>query len=210
MTKNVETAWKEANTATNTEWGHIVTTVGDNAFAALTAVGENFGQMKGTVEGKLEEARTAASGVSFYSVGYGIMEGMSAGVNDKAEALKNSVVGGIYAALSAAQTAAQINSPSKLFRRKIGWGISEGMAVGVTDKEGQVVNSILSITDSIQKAFNPSFDMGFPTTSIPSDFAPTRFQYAAPAQAYNPYGNGPDSPAKAAGDTIVNITPLQP
>lgn len=116
--------------------------------------------------------------------------------------MKNSVVGGIYAALDAARYAAQVNSPSKLFRRKIGWSISEGMAVGVEDKEGQVVNSILSITDSIQKAFNPDFTMDFPTASVPVDFAPTRFQYASP---YGTIGNRADSPANAAGSTTVNI-----
>ena len=151
--------------------------------------------MKGTVKGKLEEARTAANGVSFYGIGYGIMEGMSAGVNDKAEALKNSVVGGIYAALAAARAAAQVNSPSKLFRRKIGWSISEGMAVGVEDKEGQVVNSIHSITNSIQKAFNPSFTMDFPAASVPAGLVP----------GYSSAGDGTGSPAKAAGDTTVNI-----
>lgn len=205
MKDNVETSWKQANNSTDTQWGTLVDTVGNKALEALTVVGTNFGKMEGTVVEKLGNARTAASGIDFSSVGAGIVDGMAAGVNQKAYELANSVAYAANLALAAAKTAIQSNSPSKVFRKKIGWSISEGMAVGVTDKEGQVVNSILSITDSIQKAFNPSFDMGFPTTSIPSDFAPTRFQYTAPAQAYNPYGNGPDSPAKAAGDTIVNI-----
>lgn len=203
MKDNVETAWKEANTATNTEWGHLVTTVSDGALAALTAVGENFGQMKGTVKGKLEEARSAAKNVSFYSVGYGIMEGMSAGVNARAKALKDSIVGGIQEGLNAAMSYAQINSPSKLFRRKIGWGISEGMAVGVEDKEGQVVKSIHSITDSIQKAFHPTFAMDFPSDNVPMNFAPARVSYNA--SAYSSALDRAASPVKAAGDTTVNI-----
>lgn len=205
MKDNVENAWKEANTSTDTEWGHIVTTVGDKAFAALTAVGNNFGKMEGTVVSNLSTARSAARGVDFSSVGAGIVDGMSAGVRARAQALAGSVVSAASMALNAAKAAMGIHSPSTVFRDIIGVNIGKGMAVGVEESKGTVVDSILSITDSIQKAFNPSFDMGFPTTSIPSDFAPTRFQYAAPAQVYNPYGNGPDSPAKAAGNTTVNI-----
>lgn len=205
MKDNVETSWKQANTATATQWGTLVDTVGNKALEALTAVGTNFGKMEGTVVEKLGNARTAASGIDFSSVGAGIVDGMSAGVRARAQALASSVVSAASMALNAAKAAMGIHSPSTVFRDIIGLNIGAGMAVGVDKSRSKVVDSILSITDSIQKAFNPSFDMGFPTTSIPSDFAPTRFQYAAPAQAYNPYGNGPDSPAKAAGDTIVNI-----
>lgn len=202
MQANVKDAWEKANTSTNAEWPHIVTAVSDGAFAALTAVGDNFGQMKGTVEGKLQEARTGASNVSFYGVGESIVSGMAAGVNQKAYELANSVANAANMALEAARKAIQSNSPSKVFRKKIGWSISEGMAVGVEDKEGMVVNSILSITDSIQKAFNPDFAMDFPTASVPVDFAPTHFQYASP---YGMAGNRADSPVKAAGNTTVNI-----
>lgn len=205
MKDNVETSWKQANTATATQWGTLVDTVGNKALEALTAVGTNFGKMEGTVVEKLGNARTAASGIAFSSVGAGIVDGMSAGVRARAQALASSVVSAASMALNAAKAAMGIHSPSTVFRDIIGLNIGAGMAVGVDKSRSKVVDSILSITDSIQKAFNPSFDMGFPTTSIPSDFAPTRFQYTAPAQAYNPYGNGPDSPAKAAGDTIVNI-----
>lgn len=202
MKANVETAWQEANTSTNTEWGTLVTTVGNKALEALTAVGDNFGKMEGTVVEKLGLARAAAKGVSFYGVGESIVEGMSAGVREKAYQLANSVENAANMALAVARKAIQSNSPSKVFRKKIGWSISEGMAVGVEDKEGQVVNSILSITDSIQKAFDPDFAMDFPTASVPMDFTPTRFQYASP---YGMAGNGADSPVKAAGSTTVNI-----
>lgn len=205
MKDNVETSWKQANNSTDTQWGTLVDTVGNKALEALTVVGTNFGKMEGTVVEKLGNARSAARGVDFSSVGAGIVDGMSAGVRARAQALAGSVVSAASMALNAAKAAMGIHSPSTVFRDIIGVNIGKGMAIGVEESKGTVVDSILSITDSIQKAFNPSFDMGFPTTSIPSDFAPTRFQYAAPAQAYNPYGNRPDSPAKAAGNTTVNI-----
>lgn len=205
MKDNVETSWKQANNSTATQWGTLVDTVGNKALEALTVVGTNFGKMEGTVVEKLGNARSAARGVDFSSVGAGIVDGMSAGVRARAQALAGSVVSAASMALNAAKAAMGIHSPSTVFRDIIGVNIGKGMAIGVEESKGTVVDSILSITDSIQKAFNPSFDMGFPTTSIPSDFAPTRFQYAAPAQVYNPYGNGPDSPAKAAGNTTVNI-----
>lgn len=202
MQANVKDAWEKANTSTNTEWPHIVTAVSDGAFAALTAVGDNFGQMEGTVVSKLGLARVAAKGVSFYGVGTSIVDGMSAGVRDKAQALAGSVVSAASMALNAAKAAMGIHSPSTVFRDIIGLNIGKGMAVGVDESKGMVVDSILSITDSIQKAFNPDFAMDFPTASVPVDFAPTRFQYAAP---YGTTGNRADSPVKAAGNTYVTI-----
>jgi TP901 family phage tail tape measure protein len=203
MKDNVENAWKEANTSTDTEWGHLVTTVSDGALAALTAVGNNFGKMEGTVVSNLSTARSAARGVDFSSVGAGIVDGMSAGVRARAQALAGSVVSAASMALNAAKAAMGIHSPSTVFRDIIGVNIGKGMAVGVDESKSTVVNSILSITDSIQKAFNPTFAMDFPSVNVPMDFAPARFSYNASA-----YGSALDraaSPVKAAGDTTVNI-----
>lgn len=205
MKDNVEASWQEANASTTTQWGHIVTTVSDGAFAALTAVGENFGQMEGTVVEKLGLARGAAMGVDFSSVGTGIVDGMSAGVRARAQALAGSVVSAASMALNAAKAAMGIHSPSTVFRDIIGLNIGAGMAVGVDKSRGRVVDSILSVTDSIQEAFNPTFAMDFPAVSAPVDFASTRFQYSSGA-----FGNGAGSPVKGMGNMTVNIYSPEP
>lgn len=200
MKDNVETAWKQANTATDSQWGTLVDTVGNKALEALTAVGTNFGKMEGTVVEKLGNARSAARGVDFSSVGAGIVDGMSAGVRARAQALASSVVSAASMALNAAKAAMGIHSPSTVFRDIIGLNIGKGMAVGVDESKPLVVDSILSVTDSIQKAFDPSFAMDFPTAYAPMDFTPTRFQYSP-----GTFGNGAGSPGEGGGNTYVTI-----
>jgi len=196
MKTNVETAWKEANTATNTEWSTLVDTVGNKAFEALTAVGDNFGQMKGTVTDKLREARAAAKGVDFSSVGSAIVDGMRAGVNERAKELANSVVNAAFMALNAAKKNLGINSPSKVFRDIIGVGIGEGMAVGVDKSQSMVIKSIYNMSDSIQHAFDSSFNMPA------MDFSPVSLgAFNATPTRNNSYGGE----FTKAGDTIVNI-----
>lgn len=203
MKENVETAWEDSRESTDTEWKDIVKKTTEKAGEALIAVSDNFDKMKGAVESGLISARTSASGVDFSSVGTGIVDGMSAGVSARAQALAGSVVSAASMALNAAKAAMGIHSPSTVFRDIIGVNIGKGMAVGVDESKGQVVKSIHSITDNIQKAFHPTFAMDFPSANVPMDFAPARVSYNASA-----YGSALDraaSPVKAAGDTTVNI-----
>ncbi len=203
MKENVETAWEDSRESTDTEWKDIVKKTTEKAGEALIAVSDNFDKMKGAVESGLISARTSASGVDFSSVGTGIVDGMSAGVSARAQALAGSVVSAASMALNAAKAAMGIHSPSTVFRDIIGVNIGKGMAVGVDESKGQVVKSIHSITDSIQKAFNPTFAMDFPSANVPMNFAPARVSYNAPG--YSSALDRAASPAKAAGDTTVNI-----
>lgn len=79
----------------------------------------------------LVNAKNAANPSQFVTVGYMISVGIAQGIRNGTSAVAAAVRSVIAAALAAARKAADINSPSRLFRDQIGLGLAEGTALGV-------------------------------------------------------------------------------
>jgi tape measure domain-containing protein len=77
-----------------------------------------------------------------YGAGMSIGEGLTAGVYAMAGSVANAAASIAYGAVSAARSALSINSPSKVFRDKIGRAIPEGWALGIDKYSWYVDNSM--------------------------------------------------------------------
>lgn len=78
-----------------------------------------------------------------YNAGMSIGEGMMSGIYAMAGSVASAAAAIADAAVGAARSVLRINSPSKVFRDKIGRAIPEGMAVGIS-KFGYYVNDSMS------------------------------------------------------------------
>ena len=107
----------------------------ESAQAALWAAMEN------AVSQTVEAAKGAS--VGWISIGFNMVTGMADGVRQGSGILNSAIVKVVKDAVAAAKAAAEENSPSKLFKREVGYGLSEGIAVGVEDM-GYKVNDAIS------------------------------------------------------------------
>ena len=104
------------------------------------------------------QGKDGAGSVSFESVGSAIPGGISSGIWKTAHNLYNSLRSLASNALHAAMDELGINSPSRVFKRVVGYSIPEGIALGVTDKSGLLNDSI---TDTLDKGLRTAKDFGF-------------------------------------------------
>nr|DAX68773.1 MAG TPA: tail tape measure [Caudoviricetes sp.] len=79
---------------------------------------------------------------SAYGAGMSIGEGLTDGIYAMAGSVANAAASIAYGAVSAARSALSINSPSKVFRDKIGRAIPEGWALGIDKYSWYVDNSM--------------------------------------------------------------------
>lgn len=87
--------------------------------------------------------------VDWVGVGKQVINGIIAGITGAASALYNSLKNLANSALNAAKRAFDINSPSRLFRNKIGKYIPLGLAEGVGDEASAAVESVQDMADDI-------------------------------------------------------------
>lgn len=76
--------------------------------------------------------------------------GMATGVAGSSGSLYTAIANVILGAESAAVTAAEIKSPSRLFAREVGEPISEGIAKGILDAQGDVHDAVGDLMDQIE------------------------------------------------------------
>lgn len=120
-----------------------------------------------------------------FNAGTAIGEGMASGIASMAHAVIGAASSIALSAVSSARSTLAINSPSKVFRDKIGRAIPEGMAVGI-EKYGYYVND--SMTDLANKTiesgkkYTDGFGFNLPgrgdLVSVLTDTLATRFGYA--------------------------------
>ena len=79
------------------------------------------------------------------SIAQGLARGISAGVGAVASAARSLAA----KAVSAAKSALNINSPSKVFRDEVGSAIPEGVALGVNVNAKDAIQSVTDMTDSL-------------------------------------------------------------
>lgn len=104
------------------------------------AVGTVTQAVQAMVQSTKGTAGSTASSLNFSSVGNMISSGIAAGIRNGGGLISSAVTGVIGTALAAAKRAAQVASPSKLFRDEVGVYIGEGIAVGI-EKATDDVNS---------------------------------------------------------------------
>lgn len=149
----VQGAMSDSESTTSENMGLIKSTAEGKSEESLDAIKRNFGKVDGEINTALNTAKTNAGKQNWSSVGENLIDGVSYGVRQAAQRLINSVTSNISAAFNAAQRAARINSPSKLFRDGVGKLLGLGVAVGVEDSTPDVLASIYDLNADMQKAF---------------------------------------------------------
>lgn len=97
-------------------------------------------------------AFNAFKNLSWGSLGRSIISGIVTGITYAASGLYNSLRNLASNALSAAKRALGINSPSRVFRDRVGKSIPEGIAVGIKQASDVATDSVESLADSVMKA----------------------------------------------------------
>ena len=94
-------------------------------------IDSNAGLIRTSVQNAMNNAETGVDVSGFNSVGLQISNGIAAGIRAGTSAVAAAVRAVVASALEAAENAADINSPSHLFRDRIGAMLSAGVAQGV-------------------------------------------------------------------------------
>ncbi len=94
---------------------------------------------------------SSANGDAWWA-GYNMMRGMQSGISDGRSLVVNAARQAAFDAMEAAKQEAQINSPSKKWRRVIGWGLMEGGAAGIKDKTYLMVEAARGATSRTNSA----------------------------------------------------------
>lgn len=149
----IQTAMDDSELKTNEKMGNIHDITKQKSQDSLRAVKENFGKVDGAINTALNTAKTNAQNQNWAPVGENIINGVSYGVRQATQRLISSVTSSISSALEAAKRAAQIHSPSRLFRDEVGKLLGLGVAVGVEDSTPAVLDSIYGLNTDMQKAF---------------------------------------------------------
>lgn len=161
---SISTNLSAANTSTSTNMSQIERTTDSKAKGALDSVSTNFGKMEKTVTDNMNNAKSAAMSQDWGGVGRSIVDGMSAGVNERARALANSVANAANQAYYAAKRALQVNSPSKktkwLFKM-----VMEGGVVGVKENAYRLINAMKGLSGQVMGAFHPR--LSIPEVRVP-------------------------------------------
>lgn len=135
--------------------------------ASLYAVGISSGT--GTASGTA--ARMAAAALaganaytgSFSSVGYNMAVGVAAGITSGSSLAINAAVSMAARTLSETRKALKINSPSKVFRDKVGISIGEGMAAGIEMSQKNAIDASVNMARSVLEASQNELDIHSPS-----------------------------------------------
>ena len=115
------------------------------------------------------------------AVGTAIVDGMRAGVDGGAQAVARSAAAVVNQALTAAQSAGDIHSPSQLFHDEVGAPIAEGIEEGIIegadkigkalersikDAEKDALNAVDDLVDAAKDRFNDAWDSPDSTRSL--------------------------------------------
>ncbi len=102
--------------------------------------------------------------IDWGSIGSSIIEGVKNGITRGVSSITTAAKNMANAAFNAAKNVLKINSPSKVFRDKIGSSVSEGMAVGITKNSGLAVDAVGNVSeDMLDKAHASLADVAMNT-----------------------------------------------
>ena len=157
--------------------------------------------VEGVSEEMVKTARKQAEKAKgeFYKVGGNITKGIAEGAEGE-EKTKWTLSGAmsrlVNSAVSAAKKAAGINSPSRLFRDKVGTFIGQGVAVGISRSTKSVVNAVKDQVQNIEDAYNID-SLNIKMRAVESSFINARQVSAGAVKSAN------DKVATAGNSSVV-------
>lgn len=169
---DVTTKMGQTSTESGKKWEEIRSTTKTKVDNVNTEVDTGFGKVKTTINSKLDDAKREANQKDWTDVGKNVVDGISSGIARNQGKLEKQMSSTMLAAKKAAERAAGIASPSKLFRDDVGWFIGLGIAAGIDDSEPEVVSSISDMTNAMEKEVgNLNISMNLDTGNMKNDIA---------------------------------------
>lgn len=135
----------------------------DDSTAA--GVDKNKGKINTATQGAVDNAKTVDTS-GFNSLGSSIASGIAAGIGGNAGVVAAAAVSVVNQALAEAKSkkGADVNSPSKKFRDKLGTAIPEGLAKGIYKGSGAVTKASVAMTRATLNAARK--DLGIHSPSL--------------------------------------------
>ena len=144
--------------------------------------------LKGKFSGALDSAKQGFNKIK--EIGKDLVSGLWNGINDKFSWLTGKIKSFASNVTNKLKGFFGIKSPSRVFRDEIGKMLSEGVAVGIADKEGNAVeaaeNMAKNVLDAAQQMNMPYYNVG----SIESLGNPSIFSYDASSGKFGGYTGG--------------------
>lgn len=154
MNTNTVFQFVAMNKTVSSQMEEVKSTSSTKSKEAIDSIKTNFGKATDAVTSGLKSALAAAKSVDFTVVGRGIADGIKAGLEARLAQVRQTAVDGVNSVLNAAKRAAQIHSPSRLFRTEIGENIGLGMALGIEDTIGDMESAMEQSIGSMQSALD--------------------------------------------------------
>lgn len=161
--------WSTIHGGASAGWQRVRSAIVTPIANALGAVKQYMVDVKNAIFNKMNDAYNSVLhfGDRFSDVGYWIVMGIVHGVENAAGFLKNEVSNLAHDALHAAMNVLDINSPSKVFAKVVGYAIPEGIAKGVTDRAHIAHTAVRSLASKL------------PGSASGSAFGPNRLSLAS-------------------------------
>lgn len=140
-------------TSTATSLAQAAANAARNAASEFNAAGANAGSnFASGVNGQAGAAysaganlaasgRDGASGDDWTDIGSNLAAGIAAGIQSQVQAVANAAASLVRTTKKAAKTEAEIESPSKVWRREIGQMLGAGAALGISDSTEEVASA---------------------------------------------------------------------
>lgn len=153
----------------STKFSSLKTSIHNNVESMRSKVSTSFENIKSNITGKLQTAYDLVKNKNWKSIGTNICTGISNGLNEKWEWLKNKVGNVASSLLTKAENVLKIHSPSRVFRDRVGLNIGLGIGVGVEKSTPQVVKTVSGLAQAISeevKAGDYTASMSINTTKL--------------------------------------------
>lgn len=108
----------------------------------------------------IQNIKNAFGNIDWRSIGSNIVKGIANGISNGASAIVSAAKEAARRAFEAAKALLGIQSPSRLFRSEVGYRISEGAALGITDGIPLMTRAMDGLTSAKNAAFNSSLRIG--------------------------------------------------
>lgn len=165
----VSTVAANVYNSASTKFGSLKTSIHNNVESMRSKVSTSFENIKSNITGKLQTAYDLVKNKNWKSIGTNICTGISNGLNEKWEWLKNKVGNVASSLLTKAENVLKIHSPSRVFRDRVGLNIGLGIGVGVEKSTPQVVKTVSGLAQTISeevKAGDYTASMSINTTKL--------------------------------------------
>lgn len=165
----VSTVAANVYNSASTKFSSLKTSIHNNVESMRYKVSTSFENIKSNITGKLQTAYDLVKNKNWKSIGTNICTGISNGLNEKWEWLKNKVGNVASSLLTKAENVLKIHSPSRVFRDRVGLNIGLGIGVGVEKSTPQVVKTVSGLAQAISeevKAGDYTASMSINTTKL--------------------------------------------